>query len=149
MGVVVPVCVCALFMGHIGYISLKTKNVFFFIIKVFSQKLETTKKKKKKKKVCFSCALQGLCSVSASCRLLTPSGLVLWATCGEAVSRWFISDLQSEGRASQYITGHFCTSGFGVGVQAGTQCIGRNRDTPQVWYQVLKLFGICPLPESL
>ena len=34
-------------MGHIGYISLKTKNIFFFIIKVFLQKLETTKKKKK------------------------------------------------------------------------------------------------------
>lgn len=35
-GGVVPVCVCALFMGHIGYISLKkTKNIFFFIIKVF------------------------------------------------------------------------------------------------------------------
>lgn len=25
----VPVCVCALFMGHIGYISLKTKNIIF------------------------------------------------------------------------------------------------------------------------
>lgn len=35
-GVVVPVCVCTLFMGHIGYISLKTKNnIFFFIIKSF------------------------------------------------------------------------------------------------------------------
>lgn len=29
------------------------------------------------------------------------------------------------------------------------QRISRNGDTPQVWYQVLKLFGICPLPESL
>lgn len=38
-------------------------------------------------------------------------------------------------------TGHFCTSGFGGRVQAGTLCISRNRDTPQVWYQVLKLSG--------
>lgn len=45
---VVPVCVCALFMGHIGYISLKTKNIiFFFIIKVFAK----TRNYKKKKSV--------------------------------------------------------------------------------------------------
>lgn len=34
-GALLVPCVCALFMGHIGYISLKTKNIFFFIIKVF------------------------------------------------------------------------------------------------------------------
>lgn len=46
----VPVCVCALFMGHIGYISLKTKNIFFFFLSSrFSQKLETTKKRRRKK----------------------------------------------------------------------------------------------------
>lgn len=45
-GGVVPVCVCALFMGHIGYISLKTKNIiFFFIIKVFAKKKQKIKKK--------------------------------------------------------------------------------------------------------
>lgn len=38
--------------------------------------------------------------------------------CGEAVSKWFFLDLKPEGGASQYITGHFCTSGFGVRVQA-------------------------------
>lgn len=45
-------------------------------------------------------------------------------------------------------TGHFLKSGFGVRVQAGTHCISRNRDTPQVWYQVLKPIGGLALFQS-
>lgn len=102
----VPVCVCALFMGHIGYISLKTKNIiFFFIIKVFAKtrnykkkkKKKPTRKKKKSVSAVHSKAEMPVFCFSASCRLLAPSRLVLWATSGEAVSRRFILDLQPEG----------------------------------------------------
>lgn len=69
----VPVCVCALFMGHIGYISLKTKNIiFFFIIKVFSQKLETTKKKKKCLFQLCTPKLRCLCSVFLQAAAYSP-----------------------------------------------------------------------------
>lgn len=41
-----PLCVCALFIDHIGYIVLKIpKTLSFFIIKVFA-KTEKTKQKK-------------------------------------------------------------------------------------------------------
>ena len=69
---VVPVCVCALFMGHIGYISLKTKNIiFFFIIKVFAK----TRNYKRKKKCLFQLCtpkLRCLCSVFLQAAAYSP-----------------------------------------------------------------------------
>lgn len=82
---VVPVSVCALFMGHIGYISLKTKNIIFFLYHqglfvLFFAKTRNYKKKRKRSvsAVHFEADMSVLC-ISASCRLLTPSGPVLWA----------------------------------------------------------------------
>lgn len=77
------VCVCELFMGHIGYISLKTKNIFFFIIEVFSQKLETSKKKKKEVFSSVHSEAEMCSCFSASCRLLPPSGLILGPRVGK------------------------------------------------------------------
>lgn len=118
---VIPVCVCALFMGHIGYISLKTKNIFFFIIKVFAK--TRNYKKKKKKSVSAVHSEAQMFFFSASCRLLTPPHV------GKLYPGGSFMDLQPEGRASRHTTGHFWTSGFGVRVQAGARRISRNRDT--------------------
>lgn len=124
-------------MGHIGYISLKTKNIiFFFIIKVFVKTRNYEKGKKSLFQLC-TLRLRCLCSVSLQAAAFSP---FLWGSCILEVHfgppTW---------RSCQpiyiqvYTTGHFCTSGFGV--QAATLRISRNRDTPQVRYQVLKRRG--------
>lgn len=48
------------------------------------------------------------------------------------------------------MTGHFCSSGYlgGRGPSRDPTLSAERGDTPQVRYQVLKLNGICPLPES-
>lgn len=140
---VVPVCIFVHCLW-LGYIFLKTKNIiFFFNIKVFA-KSRNYNKKKTKKKICESllqrCTprLRWLCPLQAAA--FSPRvGSFCGPHVGEAVC--ITSDLQPEGRASQHITGHFRTCDFGVRVQAGTHRISRGRDTPQVRYQVLKLWG--------
>lgn len=87
--------------------------------------------------------LRCLCSVSLQAAAFEPH---LGSSSGPHVGKLYPGDynLQPEGRASQYVTGHFCTSGFlggGQGPCRDPQRISRNRDTPQVWYQVLKLLG--------
>lgn len=83
-----PVCVCALFMGHIGYISLKTKNIIFlslfsFIIKVFAK----TRNYKKNHSLFQLCTLRPrrLISVSLQAAAFSPSlGSFLRATPGRS-----------------------------------------------------------------
>lgn len=101
----VPVCVCALFMGHIGYISLKTKNIivlFFPLSSRFLQKPETTKKNHSLFQLCTLRQRRLIC-FSASCRLLTLSGLVspshAWEKLYPGGSLW---TSKPEGCASQY-----------------------------------------------
>lgn len=102
LGGVVPVCVCALFMGHIGYISLKTKNIiFFFIIKVFAK--TRNYKKRSVSAVHFEAEMSVFC-VSASCHLLTPDkGLFSGPLAGKLYPGRFTLDLLLEGCTSQYI----------------------------------------------
>lgn len=102
----VPVCVCALFMGHIGYISLKTKNIIFLFFPLssrFLQKLETTKKTPQSVSAVHSEAETPDFCFSASCRLLTLSGLVspshAWEKLYPGGSLW---TSKPEGCASQY-----------------------------------------------
>lgn len=102
----VPVCVCALFMGHIGYISLKTKNIIFLFFPLslrFLQKLETTKKKTQSFSAVHSEAETPDFCFSASGRLLTLSGLVspshAWEKLYPGGSLW---TSKPEGCASQY-----------------------------------------------
>lgn len=103
----VPVCVCALFMGHIGYISLKTKNIIFlslfsFIIKVFAKTRNYKKKPQSVSAVHSEAETPDFC-FSASCRLLTLSGLVspshAWEKLYPGGSLW---TSKPEGCASQY-----------------------------------------------
>lgn len=86
---------------------------------------------------------------SASCRLLTPCGLILWATCGEAVSRWSLSGLPTRRLHQLIYNRSFLYIWLGVRVQAGTQRISRNGDTLLSLVPSLKTFWTYPLPESL
>lgn len=130
-------CLCTVYGSHRVHVFENQKH-FLLYHQSFSQKLENTKKKNQ-----FQLCTSRLWCLwfPASCRLLTLTRLAVWATSGEAVSRRFTSDPRPEGCASWCKTGPFCTTGFGGRVQAGTRCIVRNRDTPQVRYQVLKRRG--------
>lgn len=105
--------VCELFLGHIGYISLKNQKHLSFLYHHFSCKNLKTKKMTQKK--CLSGALGGrdVCALTA---VFSPCpGLFLRGCCTS--SRFLSLDLQPEGGTSP---------DFG-GYQAGTQRISRNR----------------------
>lgn len=104
--------ICELFLGHIGYISLKTKNILHFFIIIF---LAKTYKKKKSQKKCLSGALGGrdVCAVTA---VFSPCTASFLRGCCKS-SRFLSLDLQPEGGTSP---------DFG-GYRAGTQRISRNR----------------------
>lgn len=87
---------------------------------------------------------------SASCRLLTPTGLAVRATSGEAVSRWFIFLDLRPWRSRQ----HIYNRSFLL-IWLWGQGPSRDPTNQQKWGHTsrlvpsLKTFGICPLPESL
>lgn len=94
--------------------------------------------------------------VSASCRLLTPSGLVLWArTWGSCIQEVSVGPPTRRSRQPKYIktgllfffSAHLALGGSGSKQEPNVSA--ENRDTPQVRYQVLKTQGIRPLPELL
>lgn len=104
--------VCELFLGHIGYISLKNQKHLSFLYHHLSCK---NLKKKMTQKKCLSGALGGrdVCALTA---VFSPCpGLFLRGCCTS--SRFLSLDLQPEGGTSP---------DFG-GYQAGTQRISRNR----------------------
>lgn len=80
-------CLCTVYGSHRVHLFKNQKHLFLYH-QGFLQKLETTKKKKKSVSAVHSEA-EMFC-FSASCRLLTPTGLAVRATSGEAVSRWFM-----------------------------------------------------------
>lgn len=147
----VPVCVCALFMGHIGYISLKTKNIivlFFPLSSRFLQKLETTKKTT----VCFSCALWGRDAwfVSLQAAAFSPSlGSFLRATPGRSCilevhsgpPNLKVVPASIPAYIYEYIENRSCLHIWLWGSKRGSDVSAETRDTPQVRYQVLKLFA--------
>lgn len=147
----VPVCVCALFMGHIGYISLKTKNIivlFFPLSSRFLQKLETTKKTT----VCFSCALWGRDAwfVSLQAAAFSPSlGSFLRATPGRSCilevhsgpPNLKVVPASIHAYIYEYIENRSCLHIWLWGSKRGSDVSAETRDTPQVRYQVLKLFA--------
>lgn len=133
--------VCELFLGHIGYISLKKPKTSFISLSSFFLQKRTKKITKKK---CLSGALGGrdVCALTA---VFSPCTASFLRGCCKS-SRFLSLDLQPEGGTSP---------NFG-GYQAGTQRISRNRGlgtsilVPSLrrkkkW----KTSGTCPLPESL
>lgn len=148
-------CLCTVYGSHRVHLFKNQKHYlflyhqgFFFLL----QKLETTKKG-----LFQLCTLRltCLCSVSLRAATFSPrkasfSGPCTWGSCIQEVS----VGPPPEGRASRNIkTGlFFCTSGFWRGWGGPSRnptYQQKNRDTPQVWYQVLKTQGIRPLPELL
>lgn len=136
-----------------GTSLFKKPKTSFSLSSRFSQKLETTKKKKKKKSMFQLCTprLRCLCSVSLQAAAFEPH---LGSSSGPHVGKLYPGDynLQPEGRASQYVTGHFCTSGFfggGSGSMQGPSAYQQKQGHTSSLVPSLKTFGICPLPESL
>lgn len=129
-------CLCTVYGSHRVHLFKKPKTSFSLSSR-FSQKLE------KKVSAVHSEAemFLFLCKAAAFSPRLG-SGHT-WGSCIQVVHFFFFGPTNSEGRASTaaYIqTGHFCSIWL-WGPSKGPRRISRNRDTPQVWYQVLKLTG--------
>lgn len=149
----VPVCVCALFMGHIGYISLKTKNIIFlslfsFIIKVFAK----TRNYKKNHSLFQLCTLRPrrLISVSLQAAAFSPSlGSFLRATPGRSCilevhsgpPNLKVVPASIHAYIWIYIENRSCLHIWLWGSKRGSDVSAETRDAPQVRYQVLKLFA--------
>lgn len=149
----VPVCVCALFMGHIGYISLKTKNIIFlslfsFIIKVFAK----TRNYKKNHSLFQLCTLRPrrLISVSLQAAAFSPSlGSFLRATPGRSCilevhsgpPNLKVVPASIHAYIYEYIENRSCLHIWLWGSKRGSDVSAETRDAPQVRYQVLKLFA--------
>lgn len=159
----VPVCVCALFMGHIGYISLKTKNIIFlslfsFIIKVFAK----PRNYKKNHSLFQLCTLRPrrLISVSLQAAAFSPSlGSFLRATPGRSCILEVHSGPPNLKVVPASIHAYIwiyrkqvMSAHLTLGVQAGIWRISRNKRRTSSSVPSLKtLCGVVfdPLPESL
>lgn len=158
----VPVCVCALFMGHIGYISLKTKNIivlFFPLSSRFLQKPETTKKNHSLFQLC-TLRQRDAWFVSLQAAAFSPSlGSFLRATPGRSCILEVHSGPPNLKVVPASIHAYIwiyrkqvMSAHLTLGVQAGIWRISRNKRRTSSSVPSLKtLCGVVfdPLPESL
>lgn len=149
-GRLVPVCVCALFIGHIGYISLKTKNIFFFIIKVFAKTRNTKKKKKNQFQLCTP-RLRCFCASRAfTPRLGSFYGPHQGSLCLGGVLLRPPNLKVTPANIQQVISAHLALGEGGGGQGPSTDpSVSAETDTPQVRYQVLKLRGFSLFQSQL